>query len=300
MNTPRVSVLMPVYNAMPYLQESVTSILNQTYSDFEFLVFDDASTDGSAEWLDGIRDDRFRVVHYPKQGYTSLLNLGLQMAGAPYVARMDADDVSLPERLEKQIELLEKRPEVVACGCQLAWIDAEGKELRSWEEWPLSWGEALGALLVGGTPLSHPGSMFRLRDAIAIGGYDPAQEPAEDLDLWWRLADRGRLLNHPDLLLKYRKHSLSVCSLRTSEQRRVARSIMIRHLIRTGVASSESQANNYLHFVSPPGKNATTVSRAELAAFNEVCNRLRKPTAHSFPLDEESVYSVERCLRWAS
>src|SRR5262245_61704838 len=97
---PHVSVLLPVYNALPYLRDALDSILQQTFTDFEVLALDDASTDGSGAYLDSIDDPRMRVFHLPKAGYTTNLNVGLREARAGLVARMDADDISLPARFE--------------------------------------------------------------------------------------------------------------------------------------------------------------------------------------------------------
>jgi glycosyltransferase involved in cell wall biosynthesis len=127
---PRITVLMPVHNGEPYLDASVRSILGQTYGDFEFLVIDDGSTDGSARILRAYQDPRFRIVENGRNlGVVETLNRGLSLSRGEYVARMDCDDESLPERLERQVSFLDSHPEVGVLGTSGDLIDGDGRFL---------------------------------------------------------------------------------------------------------------------------------------------------------------------------
>jgi glycosyltransferase involved in cell wall biosynthesis len=237
----KVSVVMPVFNGMPYLPEALGSILDQTLKEIEVIVLDDASTDGSSEYLDSVRDDRLRVIHSPKQrglcssqkGISALLNLGIREARSPYVARMDCDDISLPERLEAQARFLDEHPDVVVCGCQAVTIDKVGKPIDTWE-FPTSdtW---LKCRLPFSVPFAHPTTMLRKSEVLAVGGYDANLERAEDLDLWWKLALRGKLANLSIQGLMYRVHGNNWSFVEKEQFNRTADAISTGYMERLGV-----------------------------------------------------------------
>jgi len=207
---PTVSALMPVYNAEPYLAEAVESILGQTFADFEFLVVNDGSTDRSGAILEryAARDRRIRLTSRPNTGYTVALNQLLDLASGEFVARMDADDVALPQRLERQVDYLRAHRDVVCVGSAVQFIDGAGRFLRNAH--PGMDHEAIQQrALAGDCPLNHPSIMMRRAAVQAVGGYHPEFEPAEDLDLWLRLGEVGRLTNLPEVLMKYRQHARS-------------------------------------------------------------------------------------------
>ena len=129
---PEISVIMSVYNGMPYLQEAVKSILNQTYKDFEFIIVDDASTDDSLKYLKGINDKRIKILSNEKNlGLAVSLNKALNAARGEYIARMDADDISKPERLHIQLNFMELNPQIDICGSFVSVIDENGKLVGS-------------------------------------------------------------------------------------------------------------------------------------------------------------------------
>ncbi|MEM9702434.1 MAG: glycosyltransferase [Planctomycetota bacterium] len=223
---PAVSVLMPAYNALPYLPEAVESVLNQNFRDFEFLVVNDGSTDGTGAVLDdyAAADPRVRVIHRENGGYTSALNLLIDQTRGEFVARMDADDIAWPDRFEKQVTFLQEHPQVVAVGGAVWTIDSDGDRISPGRR-ASDHHEILAGLL--GEPshsghMYHPTVMMRSKSLRAVGGYDPAMEPAEDLDLWLRLADTGRLANLSEIVLDYRFHFSSVSSTRRNRQRAAA------------------------------------------------------------------------------
>lgn len=224
---PIVSVLMPVYNAERYVREAIESILAQTFGDFEFVLVDDGSTDGSTEILrEYVRNDpRIVLLERERAGLTSALNRGLDSTTGEFVARMDADDISLPERLDLQVKFLRKTPEVVAVGGQAIAIDEDGDCIR--ELIKLVRHEEIDGRLLGRSPLArgsliHPSVTMRRSAVFQVGKYRPEFEPAEDRDLWLRLAEIGKLANIPDLVLKYRIHNRSVSHVRSAEQHAAA------------------------------------------------------------------------------
>jgi glycosyltransferase involved in cell wall biosynthesis len=216
---PVVSVLMPVYNAERFLEQTLQSILAQTFTDFEFIIIDDGSTDSSRSILEShaARDRRVRLVSRPNTGYVVALNEAIGMARGRYLARMDADDVALPVRLERQVQFLDEHPDHVCVGAVCAFIDERGRFLR----YSMSvFGHEANQreLMRGSTTLIHPTWMMR-RDAVErVGPYDPSLMPAEDIDLLLRLSETGKVDNLPEPLLKYRMHDQSVSSRRHHQQ----------------------------------------------------------------------------------
>jgi glycosyltransferase involved in cell wall biosynthesis len=205
---PCISVLMPVYNAERYIAEAVESILAQTYRDFEFLIIDDGSTDQSLAILErfAAQDTRIRLSSRPNAGYLVRLNEMVSEARGDFFARMDADDIAMPERFARQIAFLEVHPEVVAVGSRTLAIDSDGDPLTEFckvqehEEIDRAHLEARGGFIC------HPAAMIRAGAIRTVGGYRPETWPGEDVDLWLRLAEIGRLANLPETLLKYRQH----------------------------------------------------------------------------------------------
>jgi len=204
-----VTVLMSVYNGCPYVQAAVASILEQTFTDFEFMIIDDGSTDQTAAVLDTFDDPRIRrLVHPTNRGLTVSLNEGLALAAGRYVARQDADDVSRPDRLARQVAFLESHPDVSVVGAQARLIDAEGHPIRTrMLATPLSNVGVRFKLMFDG-PLIHSTVMFR-RKTVYDGsrGYDAAWSTNQDYELWSRLAQQGCVMvNLPDVLLDHRHH----------------------------------------------------------------------------------------------
>ncbi|AHF92580.1 glycosyl transferase family 2 [Opitutaceae bacterium TAV5] len=212
MNVPRISVVMPVYNAAPWLEAAVHSILRQTCRDFEFIAVDDGSTDGSGALLGRLaaRDPRLRVVSRPNTGIVGALNDGLRLARGDYIARMDADDIALPERFDRQSDYLGGHPDCVAVGSAFIYMDARGALLK-WNPRPLAHAEIEARLLLGdGGAIIHPAVMMRRSAVESAGGYRESAQWIEDLDLYLRLARIGTLANLPEVLLHYRYHEQSV------------------------------------------------------------------------------------------
>jgi glycosyltransferase involved in cell wall biosynthesis len=207
-STPPISVLMPVYNEERYVAEAVESVLAQTFADFEFIIIDDGSRDRSLAILEGFaaRDPRIRLVSRPNTGIVKALNQGLAMATGELVARMDADDVAMPERLARQRDYLADHPECVMVGSRVLVIDPSGLPLTVMSDVLTHEQIVDGFLADRGQLVYHPSVMYRRRVVLDIGAYRDIFDEAEDLDLFLRLAEVGRVVNLEEPLLKYREH----------------------------------------------------------------------------------------------
>jgi glycosyltransferase involved in cell wall biosynthesis len=215
---PPISVVMPVYNAEPFLRQAIDSILAQTLRDFEFIIIDDGSTDGTANLLESYRrrDARLRVHRAAHQGLPACLNLGLRLASGKYIARMDGDDVSLPERFERQFRRLEANPSLAILGTQIRRINADGAVIDA-SNVPLDHAAILASMQQV-CCLHHPTVMMRAAALEQLGGYRECFEAAEDHDLWLRAAERFELGNLPDALLLYRIHTRATSFRRLEQQ----------------------------------------------------------------------------------
>lgn len=219
---PVISVCMSAYNAAGYLRESIPSILTQTFGDFEFIIVDDGSTDSSLKVIRKFADAdaRVRVVSRPNTGYSKALNEALQLARGEFIARMDADDIALPARFEKQVAFLRQHPEVVVVGSHIMTIDPYGSPLYE-PKHETEHDKIVEGLLAGvGWSIVHPAAMMRRKAVIDAGMYRTELEPSEDGDLFLRLSDHAKLANLPDVLLHYRQHAKSANHTRVAEQDR--------------------------------------------------------------------------------
>lgn len=207
-NSPSVSVVLGVYNGQRYLAEAIESILNQTFTDFEFIAVDDGSTDKTPRILNdyAAKDARLRVLCIPHGGIVDAANAGLEAARAPLIARADADDISMPDRFAKQVEYMGAHPEVVCLGTRMWLMEPYGSIIDE-SKHPLTHEEIEKELLRGsGWAMPQPVAMLRKEAIDKVGRYRKEYLWSEDLDLFLRLAEVGKLANLPDLLLKYRSH----------------------------------------------------------------------------------------------
>jgi len=207
--SPRVSVLMPVRNGGAWLAEACRSVTSQTLADLELIVVDDGSTD---ETLDIARslaaaDARVRVEHQPPRGLVAALNHGLALARAALVARLDADDVAMPRRLERQAEVMAADEKLVLLGTWATKIDVEGNVCGRLH--PDFAGAAVARCLADRNPFVHSSVMMRRTAVLAVGSYRAAFQGAEDYDLWLRLAEAGAIDILHEELVAYRVHTAS-------------------------------------------------------------------------------------------
>ena len=207
---PSLTALMTVYNGGRYLRQAVESVLSQTYSDFEFLIVDDCSSDGSLDVLKSLRDPRIRIIsNLFNQGQTRSLNTGLREARGEYVARIDADDVALPNWLERQMEFAKRRPDCVVWSAWAYVIDEEGRVRRLLKVPTTDEGIRLRSLTA--TPINHGGCLMRREAIVAVGGYREDLKVVADYELWSKLLRDGyKLAAQPIPLMGIRFHGGSI------------------------------------------------------------------------------------------
>lgn len=205
---PKVSVLMPAYNAEKYIADAMESILNQTFQDFELIVLNDCSRDGTEGIILSYDDPRIVYVKNPENmGVAGTLNRGLELAKGEYIARMDADDISLQNRLEKQVQYLDAHPKVAVLGTNVELFDENGVISTGWSSTDPA---QMKVDLLFSCGLAHPSVMMRRNVIKELGGYDLAFEGLEDYQLWCRVAKHYDVTTLPDLLFRYRIHSAQV------------------------------------------------------------------------------------------
>lgn len=203
-NYPVVSVLMPVHNSDRYLKDSVESVLNQSYGDFELIIINDGSSDGSEDIMVELAksDSRISIIQQENKGIVEALNHGLCRAKGKYIARMDSDDISLPDRLFKQVAFMEEHPDVAVCG---TWIRYFGDMAGEWQM-PHD-DEIIQTELLFRSVLAHPSVIIRKNILTEnMISYRHGYDHAEDYDLWARIAEYAKLANIPEVLLLYRIH----------------------------------------------------------------------------------------------
>jgi len=220
---PKLTVLMTVYNGEDYLPDTVASILNQTYKDFKFLILDNASTDKSREVILSFEDPRIELIALPENiGQMAALNKGLDMIDTPLVARMDADDISLPPRFERQVAFMESHPEVGVCG---TFVITFGREKLNRLPWHCDWDD-INVRLLFECVISHPTVMMRkiLFDKYHLR-YNEEIGHSEDWELWQKAGRYFKLANIPEYLLRYRVHPQNVSKQTAHRQMEAAKKL---------------------------------------------------------------------------
>ncbi len=218
--SPKISVVMSVFNGESYLHESIETILSQTFNDFEFIIIDDYSKDDTWKILTKYaeQDKRIKLVKNEHNlGLTKSLNKGIKLAQGEYIARQDADDISLPKRFEKQIEILNNSPEVVLVSCNIEVINSQGVPIRKYEQacdshW-VNW-----YLLFYNHVNGHSQVMFRRKAVEDLGYYSEIRRYSQDYELWCRLSRIGSIVILPETLQKMRIHNDSTSAVNSSKQ----------------------------------------------------------------------------------
>ena len=221
-NKPLVTILLSVFNGMPYLAECVQSLRDQDYPSLEILIFDDGSTDGSGEWLEkqASEDDRIILIRQSNQGLTPTLNHGIRLAKGKYIARIDSDDIAFRERISRQVDFLENpvNKEVVVVGTCAEAIDEDGDSVWTFRL-PLDHGALKAKLMAGvGGVILHPSVMMRTDALVRVGGYREKFRRGQDFDLWIRLSEVGKLANIGEPLIYWRHHDSSIGYTASQEQ----------------------------------------------------------------------------------
>ncbi|TGU70215.1 glycosyltransferase [Geomonas terrae] len=197
-----VSVIMSVHNGERYIREAIDSIISQSFTDFEFIIIDDGSTDTTRAIVEAYHDDRITLIHQKKEGLTKALNKGISLARGRYIARHDADDVSKPERLAKQVAYLEENRDVGLLGTRFEFIDQSGEVIsRSMLQ---TENDKLQERLPKINQFCHASVMMRREAIDKVGTYREFFQYAQDYDLWLRIAESFAIANLPEMLVQYR------------------------------------------------------------------------------------------------
>ena len=262
---------MSAYNDQKYIKEAIDSILNQSFSDFEFIIIDDASSDDTLAEINSYNDNRIKLIkNKENKGLTANLNNALKIAKGEYIARMDGDDISYPERLRKQVEYLDNNREVYLIGTSV----------QSFGETELFWtlpddSEELRIRMLLRPVFAHPSFMFR-RELLEEGFfYDEAYRTAQDYDFAARVSREHKIGRVKDVLLKYRIHSKQVSNSLGSNQRNNADIIRHRLLSELGVELTAGEENIYNDWVSERKKDTVQEYRAAYSIIDKCCNHNR-------------------------
>ena len=217
--TEKISVLCSVYNAELYLADSIESILKQSYSDFEFLIIDDASSDQSKEIILSYKDPRIKLIENKKNiGLTASLNKGIKLTKAKYIFRQDADDISKPNRIEKQLAYMENNPSIICLGSSVEVINNKNEYLETWSA-PLDMNKIKQSFCFDNA-LAHSSICFDRNKVLELGLYDEKYKYCQDFDLWLRMCHAGNTLaNIEEVLVQRRRGSSSFKDIQTSEMK---------------------------------------------------------------------------------
>ncbi len=209
MHEPPVTVLMPAYNAELYIKEAIDSVLAQTYTDYEFLIINDGSTDRTEEIIKSYNDPRIRLHTIENLGVIGALNEGLKLARGKYIARFDADDICYGQRLKVQVDYMETHTDCVLLGSAADYIDKDGNFLFEWQPSAYETKE-LEQKIKSESPFDHPTVMYRKDVAIAIGGYPKGALHFEDHLFWTHFFKHGEVANLSEPLIRHRFNPASV------------------------------------------------------------------------------------------
>ncbi len=287
MHTPTVTVLMPVYNGEAFLRTAVESILRQTFTDFEFLIVDDGSTDDSREIVRSLRDPRIRLETVEKnRGTVHALNTGIALARGKYIARMDCDDISLPHRLDRQVGFMEKHPGVGVCGSGMRLVK-KGKP-KNFRYQPCS-DEELKITLLFNTCFFHPTVIMRT-SVVEKALYPDNLVYTQDYNFWTRLAPTTGFANLREPLVYFREHPDQVSAKKADMQKTNARSIRRSYLrsLFSGLPSGDQEIHHKI------AENSRTIDLLQAAAWLELLvDRNRRERV--FPPD---IFLREMSRKW--
>lgn len=260
-NQPIVSIIFPVYNAAAFVVGAINSILQQSYRDFELIIINDGSTDATDSLVQPLLvDQRIRYISRENKGLIATLNQGIALAQGDYIARMDADDIALPERLATQLAYLQQHPKVAVVGSAYQVIDEAGQPI-SIRKPPLSH-TGIAPLFWFGSPFAHPSVMINKRLLGEQLYYDTNFPHAEDFELWIRLAKQHRLANLPTVLLKYRESAGSISRRFYKTQRQSMVNAIAKHYCRNA-----SDQDKLLHAIQCVTGDISVGFTARVAAF---------------------------------
>jgi glycosyltransferase involved in cell wall biosynthesis len=208
-NSAKVTVLMPAYNAGKYIADAISSVLNQTFNDFKLLIVDDGSTDNTLQIIRSFSDRRIDLIHQAHKGIAAALNKGLSKANSEYIARFDADDICLPERLMEQVSFLDTHPDYIIVGGDAEYISENGEHLFDFKAVGHTH-EQIIQKIYSYCPFIHSAVMYRRQPVMKAGGYSVHAHNFEDYLLWIQLLKSGKFYNLPQQLIRVRFNPASV------------------------------------------------------------------------------------------
>ena len=272
--SPEVSVLMSCYNASRWLNEAIESVLAQTFEAFEFILVDDGSTDETWKIIQSYygRDERIVAISKTNTGLTDSLNVGLKAAKGIWIARMDADDLAMTDRFEKQMNVLKNNIEIKVLGTGCIAIDATGNEIREYR-YPESHNAIVRQMEKCGSPFPHSSVIFLREAATQIGGYRNRFNGAEDVDLWLRLSSIGKLKCLQIPLIKLRKHNESITGSQSLERNRrlmvLSVTARVSHYLRKigyhdPASATEEEYRQFLNWVGEQLENRSEFQKQEM------------------------------------
>lgn len=244
MNYPLVSVVMPVYNVQDFVEESINSILSQSYSNFEFIIINDGSTDNTLDIIESQSDARIVLIkNKENKGNYACRNIGCRLAKGKYICVMDGDDIAMPNRIGKQIEFMENNTSLLALGTTFKIVNSEIQYK------PTEY-ELIKICLLFNNMFLHPSLMIRKSVLQQIGYYDETFYYASDYDLVCRIALMGKIVNLSDVLMQYRKHRNQISTSKRREQGDYANEIRLKYLKSCGFKLSTTEQNLFILLLS--------------------------------------------------
>lgn len=294
---PEISVLLPLYKADKYIRSAISSILNQTFNNFELIIICDDPSDDTKKILNeyALLDHRVKVYYQEKKGLVESLNTGIDYSEGKYIARMDADDISLPERLEKQYWYMEKNPGIGVCGTNIETIDENGKRIGK-IIFPTR-DKEIKANLFFYSPFAHPSVIIRKKFlASKCFKYDPLYRHAEDYELWTRFSKITNFANLDDTLLLYRVHSSSIGMAYNSEQAKVTNFIRMNQIYSNlGLDFTDDELLNHISLCNCDLRNFDILRLISIE--NWLSKVLSKNQEHEvYPKQEFSYLILERYI----
>lgn len=292
---PKITVLMSVYNSEKYLKEAIESILNQTFADFEFLIMDDHSNDDSVRIINNYHDERIKFIRNEvRLGLASSLNKGIRLARGVYIARMDADDISLSTRLERQNDFFDNHKDIGVIGAQAELIDANGKTLGKTQKFTthalIKWTNLFSSSML------HP-TIFARKELLEKNLYNENFSNSQDYELWSRLLKKTRFENIDECLLRLRIHGRSTSQTLSIPQKEKALSISF-HNIKEHITLSPDDERALRHI-----RLVTAVSLRDLCVAGNIYRRLFEAYQNQEQLstkDKRKIQCHLKSLRWSS
>lgn len=218
LHNPKVSVIMSVYNGEKYVKNAIESILNQTFEDFEFIIINDGSTDKTKEILEGFKDMRLFIMHQENSGLTLSLNNAIELSRGEYIARMDADDISLPQRFELQVKFLDENKDIAVVGSHYYIIDDQDRIIDT--RYVICEPELIQEALLTSCQFGHGTVMIRKNVLNEVGYYNPEAIHVEDYELWLRMAENFKMSNLDTILYKWRSQENQIARKYQKEQQK--------------------------------------------------------------------------------